>query len=142
MDCRLRYYPPDVFPSLWKQFEGLFEDGILVSHEEVLREISRKSDELAAWGEEWAQYFVSFDEQQERVLIDILTRFERLVMTGKTQNAADPFLIALASTTNTILITEEKPGSQAKPKIPDVCAELNIPTMPVLEMFRRERFRF
>lgn len=142
MDCRLRYYPPDVFPSLWDQFEGLFEDGILISHEEVLREISRKSDELSAWGAKRAHYFVPFDEEQERVLIDVLTRFERLVMAGKRQNAADPFLIALASTTNTILITQEKPGSLAKPKIPDVCAEMGITTRTLLELFREEHFRF
>lgn len=142
MDCRLRLYPPDIFPTLWEQLEGLFEEGVLISHEEVLREISKKSDELATWGNERAQYFIPFDEEQEGVLISVLTRFERLVMTGKRKNAADPFLIALASTTGTILITEEKPGGQNKPKIPDVCAEMDIITMPVLGMFREERFKF
>lgn len=142
MDCRLRYYLPDVFETLWEQLESLFKTGTLISHEEVLWEITRKSDELATWGKERSDYFVPFEAEQERVLIDILSRFERLVMTRKRQNAADPFLIALASTTNTILITEEKSGSPNKPKIPDVCAALDITTLPLLEMFRREGFRF
>ena len=142
MDCRLRYYPPDVFPTLWEQLEDLFRAGTLISHEEVLSEITQKSDELASWGKEWSACFVPFDEEQEPVLIDILSRFERVAMTGKRRNAADPFLIALASTTNTTLITEEKRGSENKPKIPDVCAALDIATMPILDMFREEQFRF
>lgn len=142
MDCRLRYYPPDIFPTLWDQMEVLFEAGMIISHEEVLREITRKSDELAAWGKERGDYFLPFDADQELVLIDILDRFERLVMTGKRQNAADPFLIALASTTTSVLITQEKPGSQNKPKIPDVCTDLKIPTKTLLEMFREEGFKF
>lgn len=142
MDCRLRYYPPDVFETVWERMERLFEEGTLISHEEVLREITRKSDELAAWAKERSDYFVPFNAEQELVLIDILDRFERLVMTGKRKNAADPFLIALASTTNTILITQEKSGSQNKPKIPDVCAAFGVMPMPLLDMFRREGFRF
>ncbi len=142
MDCRLRYYPPDVFETFWMRMEHLFESGVLISHEEVLREITRKSDELAVWGKERSAYFLQFDAEQEVVLIDILSRFERLMMSGKSKNAADPFLIALASTTNSILITQEQSGSQSKPKIPDVCAALGLTSMPLLDMFRREGFRF
>lgn len=142
MDCRLRYYPPDVFPSLWQHMEELFEAGAIVSHEEVLKEITKRTDELAAWAMGRADSFLSFDAPQELVLINILERFPRLVMTGKGKHAADPFLIALASTTGTILVTQEQPGGLKKPKIPDVCAALGITAMPILDVFREEGFTF
>jgi hypothetical protein len=36
LDGWLRYYPPDVFPSVWAKLDELIEDKILVASEEVL----------------------------------------------------------------------------------------------------------
>jgi len=39
------------------------------------------------------------------------------------------------------LVTDEKPtGSLSRPNIPDVCAELNMTTIGVLDLIRRERW--
>ena len=44
-----RRYPIDVFPTLWKNVEGLIEKGFLFSHKEVLKEISLRDDALKKW---------------------------------------------------------------------------------------------
>ncbi len=142
MECRLRTYPPDVFPSVWSRMEELFESGTLISHEEVLRECTRRADEFAGWAKSRSRHFLPFDQEQEGVLIDILSNWELLLKSGNRQNGADPFLIALAVTSNTTLITEERMGSEKKPKIPNVCESYGVTTMTLLDLFREERFVF
>ncbi len=44
-----RYYPPDVFPGLWRRLEGLIGDGHLKATEEVRMELERKDDEAFSW---------------------------------------------------------------------------------------------
>ena len=39
-----RRYPIDVFPTLWKNVEDLINDGSLISHKEVFKEISVMDD--------------------------------------------------------------------------------------------------
>ena len=44
LDAGTRWYPLDLFPSLWTKLSKAAEDGVIVSPDEVLREISKKDD--------------------------------------------------------------------------------------------------
>jgi hypothetical protein len=49
IDGWVRYYPPDVIPSIWNNLEGLVNTGTLRSTEEVKFELERGADALYDW---------------------------------------------------------------------------------------------
>jgi hypothetical protein len=54
---------------------------------------------------------------------------------------ADPFVIALARVGNFQLVTDEKPtGSLSRPNIPDVCIELNMSNIGLLQLISAEKW--
>jgi len=52
-----RRYPIDVFPTLWKNMDKLIEKGFLISHKEVLKEISVMDDSLKKWAKKQKKFF-------------------------------------------------------------------------------------
>jgi len=76
-------------------------------------------------------------------VIIILDKYPRLVDTKKNRSAADPFVIAQAMASNSIVVTEEISARGSKsPKIPDVCSAFNIDSINVLEFMRRVGMKF
>ncbi|EKD93127.1 MAG: hypothetical protein ACD_28C00234G0003 [uncultured bacterium] len=49
LECRQRYYPPDVFPSLYQKLEEMIEAGIIIVPDEVKTELSKKDDDTLGW---------------------------------------------------------------------------------------------
>jgi len=49
LDGWVRYYAPEVFPSLWKQMEAAAADGTIVAVQDVLLELERQDDDVFAW---------------------------------------------------------------------------------------------
>jgi len=138
-----RYYPPDIFPPLWAKLEALIRAGDLRATEEVLQELLRKDDEVAEWATKNRELFVPVDEEIQLALAEILGRFDRLVNTQRNRSMADPWVIALAKVHEATVVTGEVPsGNLSRPKIPDVCQELEIPCMNLLRLFREERWVF
>jgi len=79
------------------------------------------------------------------VVTDILKNpnYQRLVEDRKGTYGADPFVIALAKVENLAVVTGEKASQNpSKPKIPDVCDELEIECLSILDLMRREGWRF
>ena len=62
MDAWVRWYPIDLFPSLWRRVDKLIADKELYSPEEVLIEISKKEDDLNRWAKDRQQMFQPPDE--------------------------------------------------------------------------------
>jgi len=143
LDGWVRYYPPDVFPSLWTRLEGLISEGRLVATEEVLTELAKKSDEVHAWAKNQEKLFVPIDEPTQLSVANILSRFPRLVNSQRNRSMADPWVIALAQVNGYIVVTgENESGNLNRPKIPDVCKQLGIRPLTLLKLFRRENWKF
>jgi hypothetical protein len=70
-----------------------------------------------------------------------MAKYPRLVDTAKGRSGADPFVIALAATSNPcmVVVTEESPG---KTRIPDVCLAGNIQYCGLADMIEREEWTF
>ena len=51
LDGWVRYYPPDLFPSLWSHLEEMIRTGELLSPDEVLLELAQKDDEIHKWAD-------------------------------------------------------------------------------------------
>jgi len=139
-----RRYPPDVFPAVWKRFEGVIDQGELGASEEVFLEIERRDDEVHAWAKaRKAKLFVAIDEEQQGHVSAILDKHERLVDTRKNRSAADPFVIALAIAKGCAVVTAEAAtGKPERPNIPDVCSGMGVRSLNLVEFFRDEGWRF
>ena len=142
MDAWIRYYPIDVFPALWQKIEALVNQGQIIAPDEVYREIERKDDELFRWAKTRKTMFKPLDEATQVTVKEILGKFPRLVDTRKDRSRADPFVIALAKTSGSILVTGEHGGTPEKPKIPTVCHALNIRPMNILQLIRSQGWAF
>ena len=141
IDLWRRYYPPDIFQSLWKDIEILIHQGFIIAPKEVLREIEKRDDEFLEWAKKHRDMFNDLDEEQ---LIDtriILKDFPNLIDPNK-EIDADPFLVALAKTKEWTVITSEKPSSGGRPKIPDVCKKYNIKCISLIEFFREKGWKY
>ncbi|HEY6184947.1 MAG TPA: DUF4411 family protein [Terriglobales bacterium] len=141
LDAWVRNYPPDVFPSIWEQMDGAAKDGTLLASDEVLRELERKEDGAHKWMKERAQMVFALDPEIEQHVRDIMHRYPRLVDTKKGRSGGDPFVIALARAKNLTVITAEyATGKLDVPRIPDVCIDLGIRWIRVLDFFREQKW--
>lgn len=135
-----RRQPPDIFPSLWKVISNLVKEGYIISCQEVLEEINIGSDELVNWAKTHKKAFLPSDEKIQTLVRDILENFESLITGSKKSNNADPFVIALAKTTNCILVTEETRNGTGQPaKIPNVCEVYKIKNIGFIDFLREQK---
>jgi len=83
IDLWVRYYPPDVFDTLWKHLDDLVRKGRLLAVDEVRRELEKKDDELYKWVKARPNMLVPLDQtlQQRGARIINDPRFESLTNT-------------------------------------------------------------
>lgn len=142
-DGYIRYYPPDIFSTLWDNMDHLCGVSRLLIPEEVYREIEYHHDEAFTWVEARKEAtLVPTDAGLALRVRVILKDYPRLIMRGSTRNRADPFVIATAELRSAIVITGERGGSEQNPKIPYVCKQRNIRWATFLELLRLEGWSF
>ena len=135
-------YPREVFPSLWDQLELLARNDRLKMPDLVFDEV--KDEEIKKWYEEkqlkpYIRVKIDqIDQNKAQALIPILVNPK----TG--ESGGDPWVIALAQDLpNGVVVTQEKPSrNKDKPKIPNVCSDLGIECIDLLELFRKEKWVF
>jgi hypothetical protein len=144
IDGWVRYYPPDVLPSLWANIDALVSSGIIRATEEVKFELGRGADPLHAWCCSHAELFVTSTSEIQVVVAEIVNRFPNFMPERSPDGIwADPYVIGLAKVEGRIVVTGEKRAAQnAKPKMPNICDALNVESISLLEMIRRERWQF
>ena len=131
-----RYYPRDVFPTLWRNVEERVSSGEIFASEEVYIELQKKDDDLHDWIKERKSMLVAANEVIQRRVAQLLTDYPRLVDSLKGRSQADPFVIATAIETSSVVVTGEARGTAARPRIPFVCQELNVRCVTFLDMIR------
>lgn len=144
MDAWVRWYPQELFPSLWTNVDSLIAEERLLSSEEVLHEIERKEgDSLYHWAKEREAVFLPLDVDVQHHVSTVMSKHPRLVDGRTGKSYADPFVIATAIANQSTVVTGERAtGSLDRPKIPDVCRDLNIRCIGFTELIRHERWRF
>jgi hypothetical protein len=139
-----RHYPPVNFPSLWADIESYIDDGSLIAPDEVLEELKRGGDALYDWVRTKSGFFVPHDEAVQNVVTAILANPEhaKLLYSQTAPNivVADPFVIAAAKVHSCAVISSEtfQSPSPNKTKIPNVCADLGIEHISLLEFIQRQ----
>jgi hypothetical protein len=134
-------YPLENFPLFWAKIDALIAEGRLMAPVDVLHEIAKRSDELHAWLKDRRTMFRELDDTVQVEAAHILGQFPRLVGQKKLRTSADPFVIALALVEGLQVVTDEKPtGSLTRPNIPDVCAQLNMMVIGLLQLIQSEKW--
>ena len=138
-------YARDIFPSLWKDFEALIDNRIIIAPREVFRELEQIADELWQWAKARKRMFNKLDREQMEFAQDIMGRFPNLVDPEKETPDADPFVISLARSENCTVITEERrtgSGPGGRPRIPNVCDAFGVPCLTLTGFFREQSWKY
>lgn len=138
-------YPRDVFPSAWKNLEGMVHGGRLVAPHEVIEELRayQGKDELLEWAGKNKRMFKRLDGEQLGHVGRIVRSYPRFVDVSKTTPEADPFVVALARIEGCTVVASEKfaqPGG--RPRIPDVCRAEGIECISLLDLFRTQGWKY
>ena len=143
LDGWVRYYPRDVFPTLWDKLEDMIAGGRLIAPDEVLKELSKNDDDLHAWARLQDGLFCPLEDDIQIATAEILGAFPKLVNNERNRSIADPFVIAVAKVRGLSVVTGEKrKGNPARPKIPDVCDAYGIKSLTLLELMKSEGWKF
>ncbi len=138
-----RRYPIDVFPSFWQKLDEWAEEGLILSTEEVRVEIEKVDDDLLKWIKGRKHFFRPLDEEVQEIVITILNDFPELISVGKNRSMADPWVVAQAKVTSSVVVTEELPSdSVKKPKIPNICNQMGVRFINTLDLIRRMELKF
>jgi hypothetical protein len=137
-----RYYPRDVFPSLWQNVEERVNGGHVIASEEVYVELQKKDDDLHEWMKQRKLMLIPANESIQRRVAEVLATYPRLVDMLKGRSQADPFVIATAVETSSIVVTGESFGTATKPRIPFVCQRLGIRCITFLDMIRELKLTY
>lgn len=123
----------------------LARDKRLFAPDEVLLELERGGDELYQWAKELDFLFLEPSEKVQQVVSEIVERYPSFVPDESSDGIwADPYVIALAKVNNAIIVTGEKavgPGAK-RPKIPNICQDLQIRCIDFLQLIRLEGWTF
>ncbi len=140
----LERYPKDIFPTIWEFIDGL--NGRLRVCEEVRNEVNRHIPDFMDWlndsSVDSSLSLTSLDSQ----VSEAVERNMRQIANGwphwravHSRDHADPWIIAYAKALGGVVVSEEQEGSN-RPKIPDVCRQLSVQHMNLLDLFRAEGF--
>lgn len=138
-----RTYPPANFPNFWDHLDAMAQHGRILVPEEVVAELKAKQDELLIWvrnREEWLKAPTTRAVMEKTRAV--LSQYPGLTQASTGRGKADPFVIATAWELGMTVVTEERGGSEAKPKIPSVCKSLGIDCLSVVDLIRREGWSF
>jgi hypothetical protein len=137
-----RIYRPKNFGFVWDCLGTLIEEGRLKASIEVYHDLEKKDDELFKWCKERKdKLVVDIDATIQANVARIMKAYPRLVDTVKGRSGSDPFVIALAASTNPTMtvVTEEFVG---KVRIPDVCNADKIAYCGLADLIEREDWKF
>jgi predicted nucleic acid-binding protein len=139
------HYRKDVFPGVWETLEEMIASGQVISCIEVFTELERQRDELLDWAKARKQMFETPTQPVIQRLAELMQAYPNFAAAGGTANAADPWLIAHATVTETVVVTFEE-WKQTKatkpPKIPNVCDDVGVPWLSPIDFFAETGFNF
>ncbi|MFF7994188.1 DUF4411 family protein [Kitasatospora xanthocidica] len=135
--------PASIFPSLWKNVEGMIRAGNVRAVEVVLDELSRRDDHAHSWARSQERLFLPLDLDVQSATRRVLAEHPRLMGVGGGRNGADPFVIGLALASGGTVVTEERlTGNTSRPRIPDVCEALGVRWLPLIRFVAEQGWSF
>ena len=134
-------FPIDVFPSVWAHLDKLCRDNVVFVVPEVAEEVKRVDDGVSKWLKERKKIIARRTSDDVYQTKEIINRYQRLTAEGSSRSYADPWVIGYAFQRKATVVTEEQySGSLHKPRIPDVCQDLELPHMNTIGLLRATGF--
>lgn len=145
-------YPFEYFPSFWIYLLELFETKVVFLPQEVLNEITINNDELSDWVQCNLDKITVISPKSN---IDILKSYGIVInhvnsyshcfpsAIASFAGCADSWIIAQALALGYIVVSSETSarGSKKNIKIPDVCDDLNIKNLNLIQFIKEVKFR-
>jgi hypothetical protein len=141
----------EYMPGLWEKIQALMNDGTIISHAEVLREIKKegsKGEKLYEWAHANEKVFKDYEWTAEGAVIGSMSPKYAAFVDAKVNDIhADPWLVAQAKCRGITVITEEKLSGSAdlkKHKLPNVCADpqFAIGCIDLLGLIKEQEWKF
>lgn len=137
-----KHYPVEVFPAVWNHLDQLCQANRVFVPDDVAKEVAAGDDGVSKWLKDRKKIIVKQNEKVILQMKEIINSYPRLAAEGSRRSAADPWVIAFAMIKHAILVTEEQPsGNIKKPKIPDVCIDLDIQYTNTVGLLRATGFK-
>lgn len=135
------------FPSLWRRFDSLVEEGRLLSTREVLREIENGAPEsLRDWAANNHALFPAPTAAEGAFVAQVyrIPQFQQNIELQKILRGglnADAFVIARAAVGGAAVVTMEifRPNAA---RIPNICQHFNVPCLTLEQFMEREGWEF
>ena len=139
-----RHMPRDVYEGPWAALEQLVRSGRLYMPREVYEELRIIDDYCAPWAKSMDGFVVDPNEDEIACVLEIATAHPKWVQ--EQRNRADPWLVAHGKVHQRIVVSDEKmagPGAlEMNLKIPNVASEHSVECITLVELARREQWRF
>lgn len=147
LSALFKNYYRNRFPTLWERFDGLIDDGEILSTREVLREVEDGSIEtLRDWCVQHRAIFHTPTAAEGAIVgrIYSVNHFQQNIEQRKLLRGgrnADPFVIAKAAIDNGCVVTMEK-FKENGTKIPNICQHFGVECVSLEEFMEREGWQF
>lgn len=150
-------YPFDIAPGFWRQLRKHIISGNILVHEAVYQELVSQKDDLSDWIKGLSlknrvdirdiDTSINYGKVLDYVANSGFYKPEALA-NWAAKSTADPQLIASAMTHQYTVVTHEtqnkglqRRNKSKNAKIPDVAANFNVRTIPLIQMMRELHFR-
>ena len=135
-------FPNDLFPSVWNHLDKLCRDNLVFTTPEVAREVYEGGDDVSKWLKARKYIIAKPTEEILHQLKEVMNSYPKLAAEGSKRSAADPWVIAYAFHRKAVIVTEEHESGNLKnkPRIPDVCRDLQLHWMNTVGLLRDTGF--
>ena len=145
----LHHFYPSRFPTLWENIDEMVNSGVIYSIKEVRRELencSKENYDIHKRENVKVVFYEDLSEEDFRIVTEILShKGNQELVHKKSINrgtpCADPFLIAKAESTNSVLVTEEQ-YVRGGLKIPTICEKRNIRCINLVQFMEEQKWSF
>jgi len=140
IDCHERWYPPKVFPTLWRKIVEAAAEGLILAPRQVVGELG--ADPRGGGVRAWVEMLrPSIIVRETGAIVKhsnaVNTAFPALI--HATEDEGDPWLVAhaLKIGASAHVVTEERRSqpNAKKPHIPNVCEHFKVKCITSLQMF-------
>lgn len=136
-------YSFDIAPSFWELIELKFDEGIIYTVSLVYKELTDGTDELAKWIRDRKNRECFIEPHKDvqdnfRNIADYVNENYPAHEANEFLAGADPWVIALAKSTDAIVVTQEKlVGIESKKvKTPNICRAFEVSYLDTYQMLR------
>lgn len=146
IQAKNHHYKFDVVPAFWEWLDVARSQGLVMSVDEVLKELLERKDKLSLWCKARKKMFVDTKDGKAYGSFELLAtwvaeNYEKAAQ-AKFFADADFTLVGYAHACNLTVVTHEVAAEGFEVKIPNACKALDVPVVSPFEMLANEKVKF